>query len=158
MVPSRPRRTATPECGCEQGHIPDRAGPTAYPGRVEPAAHPGSEHLLTFPDREVAEQVAADLDAEGFSQVRVTRAAASTGRDASAPGWAVFLRDERLPASQGGGAYEGLRERFTALVEEHGGWYDEPGDPRPPAGDLAPGPGKPAASTPPAAGSPEPTA
>ena len=25
-----------------------------------------------------------------------------------------------------------LRERFTDLAQEHGGWYDEPGDPRPP--------------------------
>lgn len=114
---------------------------------MEPAAHPGSEHLLTFPDRSVAEQVAADLDAEGFTQVRVSRVAASSGRDVSAPGWAVFVRDERLPATPGGGAYEGLRERFTALVEEHGGWYDEPGDPRPPAGDVSPGAGESTAGT-----------
>lgn len=125
---------------------------------MEPAAHPGSEHLLTFPDREVADQVAADLDAEGFTQVRVTRVAARTGRDARTPGWAVFVRDERLPATRGGGAYEGLRERFTALVYEHGGWYDEPGDPRPPAGDPPAGFGQTPAGTPQAAGPGEPPA
>ncbi len=138
---------------------------TAYSRSVEPAAHPGSEHLLFFPDRDVADRVAKELDAEGFTQVRVTRGGSGAGNPAeTAPAagqaWAVFVRDERLPATQGGGAYEGLRQRFTALVEQHGGWYDEPGDPRPPAGTPpAAGPGgSPAAEADgsPAAGSAEP--
>ena len=32
-----------------------------------------SEHLLVFPDRDVAEQVADELSEEGFTEVRVVR-------------------------------------------------------------------------------------
>lgn len=85
--------------------------------------HPGAEHLIALPDRAAAERIAADLADEGFEQVRV---AESGGR------WVVHIVDTRLPAAEGGGAYEGLRQRFTALAQEHGGVYDEPGDPRPP--------------------------
>ncbi|MFK5646910.1 ribonuclease E inhibitor RraB [Ornithinimicrobium sp. LYQ121] len=95
--------------------------------------HPGSEHLLVLPDRDAAERIAEDLRDEGFEQVRVVREAAATEDDDEAHEWAVHVLDTRLPDSSGGGAYEGLRERFTELVAEHDGWYDEPGDPRPPA-------------------------
>lgn len=97
---------------------------------MEDEPHPGSEHLLILPDRDVAEQVAEDLQEEGFAEVRLLREAARTEEDDEDHEWAVYVRDDRLPDTDGSGAYEGLRERFTALVEEHGGWYDQPGDPR----------------------------
>jgi DNA-binding response OmpR family regulator len=95
--------------------------------------HPGSEHLLVLPERDVAERIAEDLRDEGFERVRVVREAAATEDDSESHEWAVYVLDARLPDASGGGAYEGLRERFTALAAEHDGWYDEPGDPRPPA-------------------------
>lgn len=94
--------------------------------------HTGSEHLIILPDRETADQIAEELREEGFSQVRVVREAARTEEDDEDHEWAVHVVDTRLPDAPGGGAYEGLRERFTELAREHDGWYDEPGDPRPP--------------------------
>lgn len=94
--------------------------------------HPGSEHLIILPDRETAEEIAEELREEGFEHVRVVREAARTEEDDEDHEWAVYVLDTRLPDTSGGGAYEGLRERFTDLAQEHGGWYDEPGDPRPP--------------------------
>lgn len=96
--------------------------------------HPGSEHLIIVPDREVAEEIAEELREEGFDDVRVVREAARTEEDDEDHEWAVHVVDTRLPDASGGGAYEGLRERFTELAREHEGWYDEPGDERPPAG------------------------
>lgn len=90
---------------------------------------PGSEHLLILPDERVAEQVAADLAEEGFARAQVVRQGPPT-EGAGTAEWTVHVIDDRLPDR--GAAYEGLRERFIALVEEHGGRYDEPGDPRPP--------------------------
>ena len=98
--------------------------------------HPGSEHLIILPDREVAEELAEDLREEGFEQVRVVREAARNqehGEDDRDVEWAVYVRDTRLPDTSGSGAYEGLRERFTEVARQNGGWYDEPGDDRPPA-------------------------
>lgn len=94
--------------------------------------HPGAEHLLIFPERDTAEAVADELADEGFAHVSVVREAARTEDDDEAHEWAVHVVDHRLPDTTGGGAYEGLRERFATLTTEHGGWYDEPGDPRPP--------------------------
>lgn len=98
--------------------------------------HPGSEHLVIVPDREVAEAIAEELDEEGFLWVRVLREAAQNqehGEDDREVDWAVHIVDTRLPDAAGGGAYEALRERFTDLARQHDGWYDEPGDDRPPA-------------------------
>lgn len=95
--------------------------------------HPGSEHLIILPDREVAEEIAEELREEGFLWVRVLREAARNqehGEDDREVEWAVHIVDTRLPDAAGGGAYEGLRERFTELAREHDGWYDEPGDDR----------------------------
>lgn len=100
---------------------------------IEPL-HPGSEHLLIFPDREVAEEIAEELREDGFDSVRVVREAARTEEDDEDHEWAVHVVDTRLPDASGGGAYEGLRERFTALARQHDGWYDEPGDARPATG------------------------
>lgn len=97
--------------------------------------YPGSDHLLVLPDRETAEAIAEELREEGFGDVRVVREAARTEEDDESHEWAVHLHDTRLPDAEGGGAYEGLRDRFIALAEEHDGWYDQPGDPRPPEPD-----------------------
>ncbi|QFG70075.1 ribonuclease E inhibitor RraB [Ornithinimicrobium pratense] len=99
--------------------------------------HPGSEHLIILPERDIAEAIAEELREEGFEHVRVVREAARNqehGEDDLEVEWAVYVLDPRLPDIAGGGAYEGLRERFVELAQEHGGWYDEPGDPRPPQG------------------------
>ena len=108
------------------------------PAETTPAggARAGAEHLLTFPAQAVAEEVAETLAEEGFAQVFVEQLAPSAEvmddqRDEGS-GWAVRVLDDRLPDASGGGAYEGLRERFATLATEHGGSYDEPGDPRPP--------------------------
>ncbi len=81
-------------------------------------------------DRAEAEAVAEDLGEEGFRQVRVVPEGQSQPGQGES-GWVVHVSDTRLPDAAGGGAYEGLRERFTDLAREHDGWYDEPGDPRP---------------------------
>ncbi|MGO0577651.1 ribonuclease E inhibitor RraB [Ornithinimicrobium panacihumi] len=96
--------------------------------------HPGSEHLIILPDRDVAEELAEELRDEGFEHVRVVREAAKTEEDDEDHEWAVYVLDTRLPDAEGGGAYEGLRERFTEFARQNDGWYDEPGDPRPPVG------------------------
>lgn len=100
--------------------------------RAADPPRPGAEHLLIFPERDTAQRVADDLAEEGFADVRVVRDALRTEDDDEAHEWAVVVVDQRLPDSLGGGAYEGLRERFSALATDHDGWYDEPGDPRPP--------------------------
>lgn len=89
-----------------------------------------SEHLLVFPDRDVAEEVAADLADEGFSEVRVIREALSGEDDSEDHEWAVYVREEMV-ADESGPVEGGLRDRFEALVEEHGGWYDP--EPRTPS-------------------------
>ncbi len=82
-----------------------------------------SEHLLVFPDRETAEDVAGELSGEGFTEVRVVREALPGPDDAAAPAWAVYVR-ERNVTDETGPVESGLRARFQALVEEHDGWYD----------------------------------
>lgn len=90
-----------------------------------------SEHLLVFPDRDVADEVAAELSDEGFSEVRVIREALSGEDDSEAHEWAVYVREENV-ADESGPVEGGLRDRFEALVAEHGGWYDpEPRTPPP---------------------------
>src|SRR5690242_3068939 len=82
-----------------------------------------SEHLLVFPDRDVAEQVAAELRDEGFTEVRVVREAMAGEDDSEAHEWAVHVVEEMV-ADESGPVEGGLRDRFQALVDEHGGWYD----------------------------------
>lgn len=98
------------------------------------SARAGAEHLLTFPARETADQVAEQLGEEGFAHVNVARAPRrieKDDKDGESHEWAVQVVDHRLPDTSGGGAYEGLRERFATLATDHDGRYDEPGDPRP---------------------------
>jgi hypothetical protein len=73
------------------------------------------EHLLVFPDRDVAEEIADDLDSEGFAEVHVVREALAGEDDSEDHEWAVYVRtpDEQAYAA-----------RFEALAEENDGWYD----------------------------------
>lgn len=84
---------------------------------------PVSEHLLVFPDRDTADEVAAALADEGFSEVRVVREALAGEDDAQAHEWGVHVREDNV-ADESGAVEGGLRDRFEALVAEHGGWYD----------------------------------
>jgi hypothetical protein len=87
-----------------------------------------SEHLLVFPERDVAQKVAADLEDEGFS-VRVVREALSGEDDSDSHEWAVHVVEEMV-ADESGPVESGLRQRFEALAAEHDGWYDPEPSPR----------------------------
>lgn len=89
-----------------------------------------SEHLLVFPDRDTAEDVAAELADDGFTEVRVVREALAGEDDSEAHEWAVYVREDMV-ADEGGPVEGGLRDRFEALVAEHDGWYDPEPGPRP---------------------------
>ncbi|MBR7744630.1 ribonuclease E inhibitor RraB [Phycicoccus sp. BSK3Z-2] len=77
-----------------------------------------TEHLLVFPDRDVAEQVADELRDEGFTEVRVVREALSGEDDAEDHEWAVHV------VVEGDRDIPDLRERLSALAQERDGWYD----------------------------------
>ncbi len=89
-----------------------------------------SEHLLVFPDRETADEVAQSLADEGFSEVRVVRDALAGEDDSLDHDWAVYVREDMVE-DETGPVEGGLRERFADLAETHGGWYDP--DPTRPA-------------------------
>jgi hypothetical protein len=82
-----------------------------------------SEHLLVFPDRETADEVAAELSDEGFTEIRVVREALSGEDDAEDHEWGVYILEEMV-ADESGAVEGGLRDRFAALADERGGWYD----------------------------------
>lgn len=73
------------------------------------------EHLIVFPDRDVAAQVADDLDSEGFAEVRVVREALAGEDDSEDFEWAVYVRTPDDDA---------YAARFLALAAEYEGWYD----------------------------------
>lgn len=89
-----------------------------------------TEHLIVFPDRETAEDVAAGLREDGFDDVRVVREALA-GRGPQAAGaddaedheWGVYVREEMV-VDESRPVAQGLRDRFAALADERGGWYD----------------------------------
>ena len=86
-----------------------------------------SEHLLVFPTRHIAHEVAAALSDEGFTEVRVVREALAGEDDVEDHEWAVYVREENV-VDESRPVAQGLRDRFEALVEERGGWYDpDPG-------------------------------
>jgi hypothetical protein len=86
-----------------------------------------SEHLLVFPAKDVAEELAAELSDEGFTEVRVVREALAGEDDVEDHEWAVYVREENV-VDESRPVAQGLRDRFEALVEERGGWYDpDPG-------------------------------
>ena len=74
-----------------------------------------SEHLLVFPDREVADEVAEELSGEGFSEVRVVREALAGEDDAEDHEWAVYVREENV-VDESRPVAQGLRDRFEALT------------------------------------------
>ena len=82
-----------------------------------------SEHLLVLPDRDTADEVATELTGQGFTGVRVVREALAGEDDSEAHEWAVHVVEEMV-ADESGPVEGGLRERFRALAEDHGGWYD----------------------------------
>lgn len=100
-----------------------------------------SEHLLVFPDEDTAQAVAAELADEGFTQVQIVRESfagrgperpLSGAGDAGAapdPVWGVHVREDNV-VDESRPVARGLRERFEALVEERGGWYDPHPTPR----------------------------
>jgi hypothetical protein len=82
-----------------------------------------SEHLLLFPERDTADEVAAELREEGFTEVRVLRVAHAGADDDEDAEWGVHVREEMV-ADESGAVEGGLRDRFRALAEERDGWYD----------------------------------
>jgi hypothetical protein len=74
-----------------------------------------TEHLLIFPDRDKAEEVADDLDTSGYDGVRVVREALAGEDDSDDHEWAVHVHtpDEQSYAAE-----------LRAVAAEHGGWYD----------------------------------
>ena len=82
-----------------------------------------SEHLLLFPDRDTADDVAIELGDEGFTEIRVLRVAHAGEDDAEDHEWGVHVREDMV-ADESGPVEGGLRDRFAALAEERGGWYD----------------------------------
>ena len=84
-----------------------------------------SQHFIVVAERDLAEQIAAEL-AEEFEQVRVVREAMAGEDDAEAVEWGVEVTEPNVidtsrPVEQG------LRVRFTALAEGHDGWYEARG-------------------------------
>jgi hypothetical protein len=76
-----------------------------------------TEHLLIFPDRETAEDVADDLDLHGYDEVRVVREALAGEDDSEDHEWAVHVR---TPAE------ESYAAELRTLAADRGGWYDSP--------------------------------
>jgi hypothetical protein len=74
-----------------------------------------AQHLIVLPERDAAEELADELEAEGLPDVRVVREALAGEDDSEAHEWAVYVR---TPADS---AYA---VRFQALAAAHGGWYD----------------------------------
>ena len=83
-----------------------------------------SEHLLVYPDRdtadEVADELAADAHEHGYAEVRVVREALAGEDDSEDHEWAVYVRVPRR--SEGEDAV--VARRLGSLAERRGGWYD----------------------------------
>lgn len=80
-----------------------------------------TEHLLVFPEREVADAVADGLDRHVYV-VRVLRETLAGEDDADAAQWLVDVVDERdLSAAESAAE----RLRLTDLARDNGGWYDD---------------------------------
>ncbi|MBT9256677.1 ribonuclease E inhibitor RraB [Phycicoccus sp. MAQZ13P-2] len=82
-----------------------------------------TEHLIVFPDRETAEDVADGLREDGFDDVRVVREALAGEDDAEDHEWGVLVQEEMV-VDESRPVAQGLRDRFAALAQERGGWYD----------------------------------
>ncbi|GAA1766347.1 hypothetical protein [Nostocoides vanveenii] len=82
-----------------------------------------TEHLLVFPERDDADEVAQELRDEGFTEIRVIRQPLAGEDDPEADEWAVYVREANV-ADETGPVADGLRDRFEATVADRGGWYD----------------------------------
>src|SRR5699024_5537101 len=85
-----------------------------------------TEHLIVLPDRGLAERIAAELRAAGFTEVRVERGELVGEDDAEPAEGDVHVRRDNVLDDPGNATESGLRERFEALAAEHDGWYDKP--------------------------------
>lgn len=74
-----------------------------------------AQHLIVLPERDGAEDLAEELEAEGLADVRVVREALAGEDDSEAHEWAVYVRTPADPA---------YAVRFQALAAAHDGWYD----------------------------------
>ena len=74
-----------------------------------------TQHLIVLPERDGAEELAEELEAEGLTDVRVVREALAGEDDSEAHEWAVYVRTPADPA---------YAVRFQALAAAHDGWYD----------------------------------
>jgi precorrin-6B methylase 1 len=74
-----------------------------------------TQHLIVLPERDGAEDLAEELEAEGLADVRVVREALAGEDDSEAHEWAVYVRTPADPA---------YAVRFQALAAAHDGWYD----------------------------------
>jgi hypothetical protein len=74
-----------------------------------------AQHLIVLPGRDLAEELAQELEAEGLRGVRVVREALAGEDDSEAHEWAVHVCTPPDPA---------YAARFRALAEAHDGWYD----------------------------------
>lgn len=77
------------------------------------------EHLLLLPDRDTADEVAADLAGIGYTELRVLRQALAGEDDAEDHEWAVYIRYERTGVDE-----DTERARLADLAHEYDGWYD----------------------------------
>ena len=74
-----------------------------------------AQHLIVLPERDAADELADELEAEGWADVRVVREALAGEDDSEAHEWAVHVRTPPDPA---------YAARFQALAAAHDGWYD----------------------------------
>ena len=74
-----------------------------------------TQHLIVLPERDGAEDLAEELEAEGLADVRVVREALAGEDDSEAHEWAVYVRTPADPA---------YAVRFQALAAAHDGGYD----------------------------------
>jgi hypothetical protein len=74
-----------------------------------------AQHLIVLPERQAAETLAEELEAEGLPDVRVVREALAGEDDSEDHEWAVYVRTPADPV---------YAARFQALAAAHDGWYD----------------------------------
>jgi hypothetical protein len=86
-----------------RGEFHRAVGEPTADGGVAAYARIVTEHLLVFPDRDVAEQTADELRDEGFTEVRVLRQPLAGEDDAEADEWAVYVREANVADETGPG-------------------------------------------------------
>lgn len=92
-----------------------------------------TEHLLVFPERELADAVADGLDRHVYL-VRVLRETLAGEDDTDDAQWLVHVIDERaLPPAE----EQAERHRLALLAVDNDGWYDD-GEDADPAADPDP--------------------